>query len=261
MRLIAAYLRRDFADDLAHRLTFVLELIDGLILLAAVFLLSRGLTGMQASGYEPFAFLFVGLAVNAALNVCLACFAVSVRGSRADGILRVSMILPTPVSKQVLASAVYPILRGIFDAALHLAAASLFGLSLAGANLPGALLVFLIGLAAAASLGIVSAAFAVVFRRGDPLLWLISVISLVLGGVFYPVDQLPALLRTIAWVTPVAPALAAMRPLLLDGAALSAVAPALGALTVYAAAGIPISLLLFSAAVRHARRRGTIKDT
>ena len=46
MRLLAAYVKRDLADDLAFRLTFVLELVDGLILLAAVFLLSRGLAGV-----------------------------------------------------------------------------------------------------------------------------------------------------------------------------------------------------------------------
>lgn len=261
MRLLLAFLRRDFADDLGYRLTFVLDLIDGLVLLAAVFMLSRGLGPIETSGYAAFPFLFVGLAVNGSLNVCLACFAMAVRGARAEGQLRASMVMPVTLSVQVMASAAYPVLRGAIDAVLHLAAASLVGLSLASGNLGGAMVVFLIGLAAASSLGIASAAFAIVFRRGDPLLWLIGVIGLVLGGVFYPVDQLPPLLRAVAWITPVAPALQAMRPLLLDGAGLMDVASPLKALTMYAVAGIPISLLLFNAAVRHARARGTIKDT
>ena len=60
MRLVAAYLRRDLADDLSHRLTFAIELFDALVLLVAVFLFSRGLAGAHASGYDAFAFLFVG---------------------------------------------------------------------------------------------------------------------------------------------------------------------------------------------------------
>ena len=261
MRLLAAFLRRDFADDMSYRLTFAIELLDAIVLLAGVFLLSRGLGPSAIAGYDPFPFLFVGLAVNAALSVCLACFTLSVRGTRADGMLRVALLMPTPPWVQVLGSAAYPFLRGFVDAALHLTAAVLLGLSLSSANLPAALLVFVLGLAAASAVGIASAAFAIVFKRGDPLLWLIGVASLVLGGVFYPVDQLPAVLRAIGWATPVAPALAAMRPLLLDGAPLGAVWPAVAALSAYAAAGIPLSLFLFNAAVRHARRRGTIKET
>lgn len=261
MRLVAAFVRRDLADDIAHRLTFVLELVDGLVLLAAAFLLSRGLSGLHASGYAPFPFLFVGLAVNTALMVCLGCFAVAIRGARAHGILLATIVAPVPLHRQVLASAVYPVLRGLFDAGLHLAAAMLLGLSLASANIGGALIVLALGLAAASALGILAAAFAIVFRRGDPLLWLIGVIGLVFGGVFYPVDQLPPLAAAVAWITPVAPALAAMRPLLLDGAPLGDVAGAVAALAVYAAAGIPLSLAIFKAAVRHARRQGTIRDT
>lgn len=261
MRLVAAYLRRDLADDLSYRLTFALELVDAFVLLAAVFLFSRGLGPVQASRYEPFAFLFVGLSVNTALSVCLAAFATSVRGSRAHGMLRVSVILPTPPSVQVVAAAGYPFLRGLFDAGLHLLAAGLLGVSLSLASAPAALLVFLLGLGASASVGIASAAFALVFKRGDPLLWLFGVVSLVLGGVFYPVDSLPPLLRAIAWLTPVAPTLAAMRPLLLEGAPLSAVLHPVLVLSVYAGAGLPVSLMLFNAAMRQARRLGTIKET
>lgn len=261
MRLVAAYLRRDLADDLSHRLTFVIELFDALVLLVAVFLFSRGLAGAHTSGYDAFAFLFVGLAVNGALGVCLTCFAYSVRGSRAHGMLRVAMTLPVPPWQQVLASAAYPVLRGAFDAGLHLAAAALFGLSLSLANVPAALVIFLLGLAAASAVGIASAAFAVVFMRGDPLLWLIGAASLVVGGVFIPVDQLPPFLQAIAWITPVSHALAAMRPVLLEGSPLSAVSGPMTALAVYAAVGIPLSLVSFNAALRHARMRGTIKET
>lgn len=261
MTRLFAYLRRDFTEDVRHRFSFALDLFDALVLLAAVFLFSRGLEGARTSGYEPFGFLFVGLAVNGALSVCLICFAQSVRGSRAGGTLRATLIMPTSAPVQVLSSAAYPMLRGIVDAGLHLLMAMLLGLSLSRANIPGVLLVFLLGLAAASAVGIASAAFAVVFRRGDPLLWLIGVTGLLLGGVFYPVDQLPAALRWIAWITPVAPAVAAMRPLLLDGAPLAAVSSPVMALTAYAVAGVPASLALFNAAVHHARRTAGIRET
>lgn len=261
MKRLVAYLRRDLYEDLRYRLSFALELADALVLLTAVFLFSRGFGSARTGGYDPFAFLFAGLAVNGAMTVCLACFAQSVRGSRAGGTLRATLIMPTPPVVQALSSAAYPFLRGLLDAGLHLAAAAAFGLSFSDANIPAALLVFVLGLAAASAIGIASAAFAVVFRRGDPLLWLIGVTGLLLGGVFYPVEQLPDALRAIAWITPVAPALAAMRPLLFDGVALSQVASPILALAAYAVAGVPISLVLFNRAIHHARRTGTIRET
>jgi ABC-2 type transport system permease protein len=261
MRLLAACFRRDLADDLSYRLTFIIELLDTLVLLAGVFLFSRGLGLARTSGYAPFPFLFVGLAVNTALTTCLVSFASSIRGSRAHGTLRALMLAPAPPAAQVLASAAYPFFRGTLDAGLHVLMAVLFGLSLSQANVPGALLVFLLALAAASSIGIAAGAFAVVFKRGDPLLWLVGVVSLMLGGVFYPVDMLPPALAAVAWITPIAPALAAMRPLLLDGVPIQAVATPVIVLALYGAIGVPASLLLLNTAVRHARRRGTIKDT
>ncbi|MDQ3068771.1 MAG: ABC transporter permease [Acidobacteriota bacterium] len=261
MRLVAAYVRRDFADDLAHRLSFLIEIADGLVLFAAVFLFSRGIGPVSTSGYEPLPFLFAGVAVNAALSVCLVSFSYAVRGSRANGLLRAQVIAPAPASAQLLGAAAYPILRGVLDGLLHVVAALALGLSLSRANVPGAVLVFLLGLAAASAVGLASAAFAIVFKRGDPLLWLVGVIGLVLGGVFYPVEQLPAALRLAGWISPIAPALAAMRPLLLDGASLASVWQPIAALAAYAALGVPASLLLFNLAVRHARRTGTIKET
>ena len=261
MRRLLAYLRRDLFEDIRHRLSFALELVDALVLLAAVFLFSRGLGLARTSGYDPFAFLFAGLAVNGALTECLACFAQTVRGARAGGTLRATLIMPTAPSVQALSAAAYPFLRGLVDAALHLAAALALGLSLTHANLAGALLVFLLGLAAASAVGIASAAFAVVFKRGDPLLWLIGVTGLLAGGVFYPVDQLPGVLRAVAWITPVARALAAMRPLLLDGASLAQVSSPVLALAAYAVAGVPLALVLFNRAVHHARRTATIRET
>lgn len=261
MTRLLAFLRRDFTEDIRYRFSFVLDLVDALVLVAAVFLFSSGLQQVRASGYEAFPFLFVGLAVNGALSVCLICFAVSVRGARAGGTLRATLIMPTRASVQVLSSAAYPVLRGVLDAALHLTLAAVLGLSLARANVPGALLVFGLALAAASAVGIASAAFAVAFRRGDPLLWLIGVTGLLLGGVFFPVDQLPAALRMLSWITPVTPALAAMRPLLLDGAPLAAVLSPVTALAAYAVAGVPLSLALFNAAVHHARRTAGIRET
>jgi ABC-type polysaccharide/polyol phosphate export permease len=56
------------------------------------------------------------------------------------------------------------------------------------------------------SIGFVSAAFILVFKKGDPLNWGFSVLSWLLGGVYYPITVLPEWLQHLALSHPSATA-------------------------------------------------------
>ncbi|HLX87111.1 MAG TPA: ABC transporter permease, partial [Acidimicrobiales bacterium] len=81
-----------------------------------------------------------------------------------------------------------------------------------------------------------------------------SGLSLV-GGVYYPVQLLPHGLRAVADLLPFTWALDALRASLLQGQEPLA---RLGLLAGVAAVALPASLGLFSAALRRARRLGTL---
>jgi ABC-2 type transport system permease protein len=134
----------------------------------------------------------------------------------------------------------------------------LFGLSLGQVNVPAALLFFLVSLIAFSSIGIFSATFTVVFKRGDPLLWLFGSLSWLLGGVFYPLEVLPPFLQRIAQLLPITHALEGMRAALLRGAAVVELLPQIEALALFGLVGLPVSLIGFSLGVRRARVTGTL---
>src|SRR5437764_1172493 len=81
-----------------------------------------------------------------------------------------------------------------------------------------AVAVFGMSLVAFSSVGIMSASFTLIFRRGDPVLWLFGSASWLLGGVLFPTSQLPRVLRSIATLLPITHAANAMRAALLTSA-------------------------------------------
>jgi ABC-2 type transport system permease protein len=158
----------------------------------------------------------------------------------------------------VLFSSLYPFVRAAFDALLYLLAGMMFGLSLAHVNFLAVLLLFLLSAAAFSSIGILSATFTLVFKRGDPLLWLFGGLSWLLGGVFYPLQVLPRFLQHAAQLLPITHALVGMRAALLHHASILEVLPQIGVLGLFGLVGMPLSLLAFHLGVRWAKVTGTL---
>ena len=253
-----AFLKRDLATDLSYKLSFAFQLANILIAIAAFYFLSHMLGRGAFRGYEPFAFILVGIAVNDYMTTSMACYGQAIRGNQPMGTLKMVLATPTSPTAFVLLSSLYPVLRSAFDALLYVLAGVLFGVELGRVNVAGVLAIFLLSVMAFSSIGILSATFTLVFKRGDPLMWLFGGLSWLLGGVYYPVDVLPRFLRDAAKLLPITHALAGMRAALLGGASLHELAPELGILAIFAVIGLPLSLAGFAWGVRRARVSGSI---
>ena len=111
-----------------------------------------------------------------------------------------------------------------------------------------------------AALGVLSAAFVMAFKRGDPVAMLIHMASLILAGAYFPRELLPGWAQAMALLIPHTHGLEAVRLAALDGAGFgdAAFQESLGALGVCAAVFVPLAGVAWGAAVRHARVRGAI---
>ncbi len=253
-----AFFKRDFFADISYKLSFGFQVADVLIGLGSFYFLARLLGPAALHGYRPFPFLLVGVAVNGYMTTSLVCYSHSIRGSQPLGTLKMVLATPTSPVGFVLYSSVYPIVRAVFDAFLYLVGGLFMGLSLAKVNIPVALLIFLLSEITFSSIGIFSATFTLVFKRGDPLLWLVGGLSWLLGGVYYPIDVLPRFLRDAAQVLPITHALIAMRAALLDHASAASLSPQIAILAAFGLVGLPLSLLAFYGGVRWAKITGTL---
>ena len=257
-RVARAFFLRDLATDASYRTSFVLETIDVGVAAAAFYFLARVLGTRRPAGYDAFAFLLVGMAVNNGMTAAVTCFAQAVRTDQQTGTIKAVLVWPVPAPVLLLCASVYPMARAGLSVCLYLAAGAALGVSFGGANLGAAAVLFVLALLAFAAMGLVSAAFAMVLKRGDPLLWFFGAVSWLLGGVFFPVDVLPGALRAAARLLPITYALDGLRASLLAGAGLSAVRGDVLVLGGVALVGLPLAALALDAAIAHGKRAGTL---
>jgi ABC-2 type transport system permease protein len=252
------FFKRDLVADWSYRLSFALEAAHIVITVAAFYFLAAVVGRERLDGYASFPFILVGLAANAYMTTCFICFAQAVRGSQLTGTLKAVLVSPISPTQFLLFSSGYPFARATLDAAAYIAGGVLFGLSLAGVNAGAAALVFLASLLAFSSIGLLSATFTLLFKRGDPLLWLFGSGSWLLGGVMYPSTVLPPALRDVAELLPITHALRGLRAALLSNASVIDVLPQVQALAVFAAIGLPLSAMVFNLGLQRARMAGTL---
>lgn len=62
--------------------------------------------------------------------------------------------------------------------------------------------VFFLGMFCYFGIGLISSSFIIIFNRGDPILYINSIFSFILGSVFYPIEILPEFLGSISSFIP-----------------------------------------------------------
>ncbi|MBC7228822.1 MAG: ABC transporter permease [Actinobacteria bacterium] len=260
MRKALAFLKRDFLIETSYRFNFLLSLAGMVFSVTIFYFAGRIVDPSYVSGTadDYFSFALVGMAMAMYLRAGLGSFAESVREEQMMGTLEAMMATPTSLTTIVLSSALWRFLLTSISVLAYLLLGAAFGVSYAGANLPAALLLLALTVASYAALGIISAAFIIVFKRGDPINWAVSSLSILLGGVFFPYSVLPGWMQFFSRLLPMTWSLDGIRSALLKGAGLASLWRETLALAAIAAALIPLSLALFGLAVRHARRTGSL---
>src|SRR5207244_10469499 len=108
------------------------------------------------------------------------------------------------------------------------------------------------------ALGVFSASFIVLTKRGDPFSFFVAQGSTFLAGAVFPPSLLPGPLRTFTHLVPAYYGLNGAREALLGGGGFSAVAGEVGVLALFSAVVVPLSVLCFARALRAARVTGTL---
>jgi len=263
-RKILAFFWRDFAIARGYRSAIVLELAETLFGVATFYFLSKfvqtpELARSLPSGSNYFAFALVGFAFFDYLSVSISAFESSLEEARQNRTLEALLVTQTPLPVILAGSAAYPFATLALRTCVYLAWGwLLFGFSPHSANWPGAVAVLFASVLAFAGLGILSASYALLFKRGNPAKWIVLGLSGLVGGMMYPVAILPPALQWIAHLIPVTYSLEGMRAALLAGAGWSGLWPSLVALLIFAAVLLPLSFAVFAWALRRTKITGTL---
>jgi ABC-2 type transport system permease protein len=258
--LVWAFLRRDFRIAASYPANFFFILASGLISLTVFYFLAKTVgepAALQRFGFDYFSFSLMGIAIATCLRSMQTSFATRVREAQADGSLEILLAAPLPTFQIVGYLAIYPVV----SAFLRSLALVLFG-SFLGARLAlnpiafaGTLVISLVPFAA---LGLISAAFVLVFKRADPFAFALDAVSYLLCGVIYPVEVLPPALQWASKLLPATYAIRALRASGLQSAGVAQLLPAWGALALFAIVLWPAAAAALDLARRRAERTGTL---
>ncbi|RMF71167.1 MAG: ABC transporter permease [Acidobacteria bacterium] len=272
LRCAWAFLVRDFRIEASYRLSFVLQFLGLFVSTLLWFFFAGFVDGVgQGSGRLAaqtgnlgfFPWVLAGITVSRFLDVSLSTFAAQIRNEQSLGTLEAMLVTPARLGHLMLASSSWSFVFAGMQAALYL----LFGVFVFGvevrvagtlSSLVAVVLTIVLTIAAFSGIGILSAAFVLYFKRGNPINFVISSFSLLFGDVLVPARSLPGPLPWLTKIIPISYATNAVRGALLRGETLVELAPNLLALAAFAAVLLPIGLLGARLAVRRAKQEGTL---
>ena len=263
MKLLA-FLKRDVQIDLSYKLRFLMQFIGIFFSTALSFFLSEligsGISNKLAGyGGDYFSFVIIGIALTDYLSVSLEQFSDEIRTAQLEGTLETLLVTPTSVYTVLFSSSLYSFyltsLRVIVYILLGLL---LFGLKLHLTSILALVVLMILTIGSFAGIGLISAAFILVLKQGSPIPLLVTTASGLLGGVFYPVDILPAWLVPFSQLLPITHALEAMRQVLLNGASFAFIWEKALILVFFSAILIPMGLAAFGYGLKIAKREGSL---
>jgi ABC-2 type transport system permease protein len=263
MHKIGALIRAGWLAATSYRFGIVMSFASLIIGVVPVYFVTQALqsqmsTVIAGEGDQFFAFIVVGMSTLTIISATLYALPTALQTGTTTGTIEAMLATPTGVPTLLAGLAGYDVLYALLRASVVLVAAAVMGAHLTldriGAVLPVLVLVIL----AHIPFGVIAAAMVLAFRTPGPLPQLVFMLSTFLGGVYYPTHVIPGAVRSIADAVPLSYGLRAIRVVLLEGKPLVAVSRELLVLAAFAAGLAVVSAIAFQAALRYARRAGTL---
>jgi ABC-2 type transport system permease protein len=255
------FIRRGYLLQMSYKFDFFLRLFFMLFNILTYYFIAKmigdaGSQYLQSYGGDYFSFVLIGMAFSGYLMISLRSFSESVRDEQMMGTLEAMLVTPTSTSSIIALSSLWSFIFASFRVLLYLLVGILLGVNMTNANISGALVILVLTIICFSGIGILSASFIMVFKRGDPINMLLMGTSELFGGVLFPIEVFPAWLQSISHLLPMTYAVNGMRHALLQGYSLQQLAPEILTLALFALILLPVSLVVFDRAVMRVKAYG-----
>ncbi|MHC5038988.1 MAG: ABC transporter permease [Planctomycetota bacterium] len=180
---------------------------------------------------------------------------------RWEGTIEYTFMAPIHRATHLVGQCSFAIIYGMFRSVAILCIAALFfGLSFSTANLPAAALALVVGSLSFLGMGLMGAVLPLLSpEKGAQATHIVQAVVLLLSGVYYEVEVLPAWLIPLAKVCPGTYALRSIRRAILEGATAGDLVGDFIVLLISGVILIPLGLWIFRLAETWAKRTGRLK--
>ncbi|HEV8587394.1 MAG TPA: ABC transporter permease [Pyrinomonadaceae bacterium] len=265
LRRIWAFVVRDWRLELSYRMQFFLRVLSILILVTTFFFVSKIFVGFADPRFtqwrDPLAAWLTGMAMLNYFMTGFSSLANAIRQEQVQGTLESVLMTPISVPTVIVASSAWDFVQATFFSSLYLVFGWLFFDVHYRGNFLLALAFLLLTTVVLSCLGILSASFAMVFKRGDPFGIFLGAGSALFSGVFFPTQLIREYAGGVANISRILPptyGLDGIRRVLIEGQGFSQVRDPLVILLGFLLVLLPLSLWVFGRAVRRAKREGSL---
>lgn len=256
---------RDMWTAISYRVGFALSIGGSLISVFGVFFLGEAFGDGLGSSLEPyggsyFGFAVVGVAFSNLMALGLTGISARIREGQMMGTLELMLLSPNRLGTLFVSSSLWAHAQAAVTMVMFLALGLALGMDMRAANVPMALASLVLAVFSFNALGLFSAAVVIVIKQGNPVSLLISMASILLGGVLYPVSVLPGWLQALGQALPLTHALELVRRSALGGEGIETLWRPLLILLVLTAILLPAGLWACARAVRIAQTDGSLSQ-
>ena len=207
-------------------------------------------------------FLLVGTLVWHYLAMVFDLVSESIQWERWEGTIEYTFMAPVSRLTHLLGQAAFAVIYGVLHTAVILGVITLFfQIDMRNANFLGILLIIVAGSLSFIGLGMLAAVLPLLSpEKGMQMTNIVKALVLLISGVYYEIDVLPAWLQHLSKVSPAYYMLVGMRRALLDGTGVGTLfMPNIVPLLITGVITIPVGLYIFMRAEHYAKRTGILK--
>lgn len=220
------------------------------------------ITGAQEIDTAYFTmYLLIGTLVWRFLSSLFNSISEMIQWERWEGTIEYTLMAPVHRFTQIMGQAGFAVIYSIiFTGIIAVAMTLLFSLDFSGSNLWGAFLVLLAGSISLVSFGVVASILPLLYtERGTQMTHVVEALLLLVSGIYYPIDVLPAALQAIARISPMYYILEGIRSAVLKGTPTADLMSSIIPLFIIGVIGLPIGVRAFQVAENYAKRNGKLK--
>jgi len=261
---IIALLKKDLLIETSYKLAFFFNIFSVITTLFTYFFIdklfgNRMSDHLQEFGVNYFSYVLISMALFSYIGVGIGSFSSRIRSEQLQGTLESLLLTPTSIFTILTEMAIWNLIIATFDLLIYIIfAVFIFHIPFTDVNYASVMVIMLLAIISFNSLGILSASFIIVFKRGNPVGWIINTVEGLLGGVYFPITVMPAFLQFLAKFLPITYAIRGIELAVYKGYTLSQLRNEWGFLLLLSAILVPASFASFNFALKKARIRGTL---
>ncbi|MEK6646690.1 MAG: ABC transporter permease [Candidatus Firestonebacteria bacterium] len=263
--LIFNFFKRDCIKHFSYRFSSVFDVFGVISQIAIFFFLTKTFGNKVFEGYlleyngDYFSFILIGIAFSNFIGISLSNFINTIQEENSQGTFEYLLISPVSVFLLPFLSSVFKFIYSSFEVCIYLiAGVFIFGANLSKCNIFAGLSVLILSAIVYLVIGILSAAFILLFKRGSPVNWFLVTGFELFGGVYFPIAVLPSWLQNVSYMLPVTYSLNGLRASLLQGHNIFEIKNDIFALLIFLIILLPLSIFAFNFALKKSKINGTL---